>query len=69
MSSLNIILDPISSSGVVSAKLLIKQGSSADPKGQRGAHQLLASLLTRGCGPYDHLEIADLVEGCGATEM
>jgi len=51
---------------VLSAKLWIRRGSSADPLGQRGGHQLLGSVLSRGCGPVDHLQLADLVEGCGA---
>ncbi len=66
MSPLNLVLDPIASPGVISTKLWIKEGSRADPVGQKGAHQLLASLLTRGCGPYDNVSLADLVEGCGA---
>jgi predicted Zn-dependent peptidase len=51
---------------VLSAKLWIRRGSSADPLGQKGGHQLLSSVLSRGCGPVDHLQLADLVEGCGA---
>ena len=42
------------------------RGSGRDQQGQRGGHQLLGSVLSRGCGPLDHLELADLVEGCGA---
>ncbi|HGY5532192.1 MAG: M16 family metallopeptidase [Prochlorococcus sp.] len=66
MNPLDLVLDPVTAPGVIAAKLWIKGGSSADPQGQRGVHQLLGSLLTRGCGPYDHLALADLVEGCGA---
>ncbi len=66
MSPLNVFCDPIEAPGVISSKLWIKEGSRADPKGQKGIHQLLGSLLTRGCGPYDNIAIADLVEGCGA---
>ena len=62
----DLILDPVSTAGVLSAKLWIRRGSSCDPAGQRGGHQLLGSVLSRGCGPLDHLELADLVEGCGA---
>jgi len=62
----NLILDPIPTAGVMAAKLWIRHGSGSDPDGQRGAHQLLGSVLSRGCGPYDHLALADLVEGCGA---
>mgnify|MGYP003949627631 CR=1 FL=1 len=66
MNPLDLVLDPVTAPGVIAAKLWIKGGSSADPHGQRGVHQLLGSLLTRGCGPYNHLALADLVEGCGA---
>ncbi len=63
---LDLILDPIATPGVLAAKAWIRRGSGADPQGQRGAHQLLGSLLSRGCGPYGPVELADLVEGCGA---
>ncbi|WP_082823296.1 pitrilysin family protein [Synechococcus sp. MIT S9504] len=62
----DLVLDPVTTTGVLSAKLWIRRGSSADPRGQRGGHQLLGSVLSRGCGPVDHLQLADLVEGCGA---
>jgi len=65
-SSCDLVLDPVTTTGVLSAKLWIRRGSSADPLGQRGGHQLLGSVLSRGCGPVDHLQLADLVEGCGA---
>jgi predicted Zn-dependent peptidase len=52
---------------LVAARLWIAGGSSTDPAGQRGAHQLLAGLLTRGCGDLDAEALADLVEGCGAA--
>ena len=64
--SCDLVLDPVTTTGVLSAKLWIRRGSSADPLGQRGGHQLLSSVLSRGCGPVDHLQLADLVEGCGA---
>jgi len=64
--SCELVLDPVTTTGVLSAKLWIRRGSSADPLGQRGGHQLLGSVLSRGCGPVDHLQLADLVEGCGA---
>ncbi len=66
MSFVDLLLDPISAPGVLSAKLWIKEGSRADPLGQKGAHQLLGSLLSRGCGPFNNIALADLVEGCGA---
>jgi zinc protease len=52
---------------VLAARLWLRGGSSADPPGQRGSAQLLAGLLTRGCGNLDAEALADLVEGCGAA--
>ena len=52
--------------GILSAKLWMRGGSSADPSGQRGAAQLLAGVLSRGCGELSGDALADLVEGCGA---
>jgi len=51
---------------ILSAKLWLRGGSSGDAEGERGAAQLLAGLLSRGCGPYSGDALADLVEGCGA---
>ena len=51
---------------ILSAKLWMRGGSSGDAGGQRGAAQLLAGVLSRGCGPYSGDALADLVEGCGA---
>lgn len=66
MAKPDVLIDAITTPGVIAAKLWLQGGSSGDPPGQRGAHQLLGSTLTRGCGPYGHLAVADLVEGCGA---
>ena len=66
MLNTSLLLEPVQTPEVMSAKLLLPRGSGHDPIGARGAHQLLASLLTRGCGPHDHNAIADLIEGCGA---
>jgi len=52
---------------ILAARLMIRGGSSADPAGQRGAHQLLAGTMTRGCGHLDADALADLVEGAGAV--
>ena len=52
---------------VLAARLLIRGGSSADPHHQRGAHQLLAGLMTRGCGTLNAEALADRVEGAGAA--
>lgn len=51
---------------ILSARLVIRGGSGLDPHGRRGAHQLLAGLMTRGCGDLDAEALADLVEGAGA---
>ena len=61
-----VVIDPVATTEVLSAKLWIRRGSGADPVGQRGGHQLLGSVLSRGCGPLDHVQLADVVEGCGA---
>ena len=66
MTALTLLLEPRRSPDVLAAKLWLPGGSSLDPLGQRGAHQLLASVMSRGCGPLDHLALADLVEGRGA---
>ena len=51
---------------ILSAKLWLRGGSSADHPGERGIAQLLAGVLSRGCGPFSGEELADLVEGHGA---
>lgn len=51
---------------ILSAKLWLRGGSSADPSGQRGSAQLLAGVLSRGCGALSGDALADLVEGRGA---
>jgi predicted Zn-dependent peptidase len=52
---------------VLAARLWLRGGSSSDPAGERGGAQLLAGLLTRGCGNLDAEALADAVEGCGAA--
>ena len=66
MTAPELLLEPLRTPDVMAAKLWLPGGSSQDPQGQRGAHQLLASVMSRGCGPLDHLALADLVEGRGA---
>jgi predicted Zn-dependent peptidase len=51
---------------LLAARLVLRGGSAADPEGQRGAHQLLAGLMSRGCGDLDAEALADRVEGAGA---
>jgi len=52
---------------ILAARLVIRGGSGADPSQRRGAHQLLAGSMTRGCGDLDADALADLVEGSGAS--
>jgi predicted Zn-dependent peptidase len=52
---------------ILAARLVIRGGSGADPRHGRGAHQLLAGTMTRGCGSLDADALADLVEGAGAA--
>ncbi|WP_235299868.1 insulinase family protein [Synechococcus sp. GFB01] len=52
--------------GILAARLWVRGGSGEDPSGQRGLHQLLAGVMTRGCGNLDAEALADLVEGRGA---
>lgn len=64
---LPVLLKPRSGPNVLAARLAVRGGSSADPIGQRGAHQLLAGVMTRGCGRLDADALADRVEGAGAS--
>ena len=66
MAAPELLFESLRTANVLAAKLLIRGGSARDAPNQRGSHQLLASLLTRGCGPFDHVQLADLVEGRGA---
>ena len=66
MSNPELLVEQVATPGILAAKLLLPFGSAEDPAGARGAHDLLASLLSRGCGNHNNLELADLVEGCGA---
>ena len=50
----------------MSLKLWINDGSRADPKDQKGIHQILSSTMLRGCGPYNNKEFAEIVESSGA---
>ena len=67
MNSLDVYLSPCRSPGILSAKIWVRDGSRADPINKKGLHSLLGSLLIRGCGPYNNLQLADLVEGLGAV--
>ena len=66
MTPLNISLAPLKVPVILSTKVWIGGGSSEDESKKKGAHQLLGSVLSRGCGPYNNLQISELVEGCGA---
>ncbi|MEB3331225.1 MAG: pitrilysin family protein [Synechococcaceae cyanobacterium] len=64
---LPVVVRELSGPPILSARLAIRGGSGADRPAQRGAHQLLAGLMTRGCGDLDAEALADLVEGAGAA--
>ncbi len=64
---MNIILDKLNSTNIMSAKLWIEEGSRKDPKNKKGIHQLLSSTMLRGCGPYDNRQISEIVENSGAN--
>lgn len=59
-------IEPRPGPAILAARMIIPGGSGADPRPGRGAHQLLAGLMTRGCGDLDAEALADLVEGAGA---
>lgn len=50
----------------LAARLVLPQGSRLDPAGAAGRQQLLAGVLTRGCGELGAEAVADLVENRGA---
>ena len=64
---MRLIFDKHNLPGIFVVKIWLKGGSRNDPTYKKGAHQLLASLLTRGCGPYNNIQMADIIEGCGAV--
>ena len=59
-------IEPRPGPAILAARMIIPGGSGADPLQGRGAHQLLAGLMTRGCGDLDAEALADLIEGAGA---
>jgi predicted Zn-dependent peptidase len=50
----------------LAARLVLRQGSRLDPAAAAGRQQLLAGMLTRGCGDLGAEAVADLVENRGA---
>ena len=64
---LQLALQHRSTPELLAARLWIAGGSSLDRRDARGAHQLLAGLLTRGCAQHSAEALADLVEGAGAA--
>jgi predicted Zn-dependent peptidase len=64
---LPVVLQRRSGPALLAARLAVAGGSSLDPAGARGAHQLLAGAMTRGCGERGAEALADLVEGAGAA--
>ncbi len=64
---MNIILDRINNNNIMAAKLWIEDGSRSDPIDQKGIHQILSSTMLRGCGPYNNIQLAEIIENSGAT--
>ena len=64
---LPLVWQPRPGPAIVATRLWIRGGSSEDRPGQRGSAQLLAGLMTRGCGSLDAEAMADFVEGRGAS--
>ncbi len=52
---------------ILAARLVVPLGSHLDPPRRAGQQQLLAGVLTRGCGDLDAEAFADVVEGLGAN--
>ena len=64
---LRVIVVPKPGIPLVAARLMIKTGGAADPKGRDGLAQLAASVLTKGTKTRTAQEIARGVEALGAT--
>jgi len=64
---LRVIVVPKPGIPLVAARLMIKAGAAADPKGRDGLAQLTASVLTKGTKTRTAEEIARGVEALGAT--
>lgn len=52
---------------LVQVNLLVAAGSGADPEGKYGTASLTAAMLDEGAGQRSALEIADVIDGLGAT--
>ena len=63
---MKIILDKCNSQNIMAAKLWISDGSRADPIDKKGIHQIVSSTMSRGCGPYNNDELAEIVESAGS---
>jgi zinc protease len=64
---LRVIVVPKPGLPLVAARLMVKTGAAADPKGRDGLAQLTASVLTKGTKTRTAEEIARGVEALGAT--
>ena len=64
---LRVIVVPKPGIPLVAARLMIKTGAAADPKGRDGLAQLTASVVTKGTKTRSAEEIARGVEALGAT--
>ena len=64
---MNIFLARDNTKKIMVAKLWINDGSRADPKGKKGIHQILSSTISRGCGPLNNIQLAEIVENYGSN--
>lgn len=64
---LRVIVVPKPGLPLVAARLMIKAGGAADPKGREGLAQMTATVLTKGTKTRTAQEIARGVEALGAT--
>ncbi len=64
---LRVIVVPKPGIPLVAARLMVKTGAAADPKGRDGLAQLTASVVTKGTKTRTAEEIARGVEALGAT--
>jgi len=64
---LRVVVIERSSTPLVSAQLLIKNGGEADPHGLAGVTDVTANLLTKGTTTHDATQIAEAIEALGGS--
>lgn len=64
---LRVVVVERSSTPLVSAQLLIKNGGEVDPRGLAGLTDLTANLLTKGTSRRDATQIAEAIEALGGS--